>query len=192
MASGTSLGLRAGGVPDFSLCSAQNQLCDLGQITCTSKTCLKDTASSQNSENLHVQKKREGPREEPWVWGLLFLTEQMPIPKAKAVTEKLSIAFRKLMVRRGQKEFSFSKEKGPWEATQVLHPNPERLHPRSKREPGMDQPSQGLKPSLAPESSQSLTGSRCSAASQRQKQTLQAERNSLRWELRDAGRHKEW
>lgn len=61
-----------------------------GEIMFTLQTCVKD---AENHENLYIQKKKGATGEEPWIWGPLFLTGQIPIPKSKVVAEKLNKAF---------------------------------------------------------------------------------------------------
>lgn len=83
---------------------------------------LEQNVSYQNHENLHIQKKREAPRGAVGL-GAALPHGQMPIPKAKAVAEKLSRDFCKSWCWGQNVEFSLRRER-PWEAaslsTQIL------------------------------------------------------------------------
>ena len=86
---------------------------------------MKDTASYQNHGNLHIQKKREAPRGAVGL-GAALPHGQMPIPKAKAVAEKLSRDFCKSWCWGQNVEFSLRREEALG-SSQLVHTDPERL-----------------------------------------------------------------
>lgn len=47
------------------------------------KTPLNNTVSYQNSENSHIQKKKEATTEEPWIWGTLLLLVRYQFQKQR-------------------------------------------------------------------------------------------------------------